>query len=169
MALNPNVVVVAPGELITATHLNNIRSNLIRIDDDPKARGVVAYAQATADQSGITVESNLASCTAVFTAVAGRRYKVTAQATPRSTVAGDVAWLFLRDGINGTQLITSKVQLAFAAVGETANLSWVSIASMSGAKTFQLSMARIAGTGSLISGASVTDPTFIAVEDVGPL
>lgn len=32
MALNPNVVVVAPGELITAVHLNNIRSNLDRID-----------------------------------------------------------------------------------------------------------------------------------------
>jgi hypothetical protein len=32
MALIPNVVVVAPGELITAAHLNNIRSNLDRLD-----------------------------------------------------------------------------------------------------------------------------------------
>lgn len=32
MALSPNVVVVAPGELITAAHLNNIRSNLDRLD-----------------------------------------------------------------------------------------------------------------------------------------
>jgi hypothetical protein len=33
MALSPNVVVVAPGELITANHLNNVRSNLDRIDN----------------------------------------------------------------------------------------------------------------------------------------
>lgn len=32
MALNPNVVVVNPGDLITAQHLNNIRSNLDRLD-----------------------------------------------------------------------------------------------------------------------------------------
>jgi hypothetical protein len=32
MALNPNVVVVAPDELITAAHINNIRSNLDRLD-----------------------------------------------------------------------------------------------------------------------------------------
>lgn len=32
MALNPNVVVVAPGDLITAQHLNNVRSNLDRLD-----------------------------------------------------------------------------------------------------------------------------------------
>jgi hypothetical protein len=32
MALSPNVVVVNPGELITSTHLNNIRANLDRID-----------------------------------------------------------------------------------------------------------------------------------------
>ena len=32
MALNPNVVVVNPGELITADHLNKIRSNLDRLD-----------------------------------------------------------------------------------------------------------------------------------------
>jgi hypothetical protein len=34
MALSPNVVMVAPGELITAAHLNNIRSNLDRLDTD---------------------------------------------------------------------------------------------------------------------------------------
>lgn len=33
MALDPNVVVVAPNELITAQHLNNVRSNLDRIDN----------------------------------------------------------------------------------------------------------------------------------------
>lgn len=32
MALIPNVVVVNPGELITAAHLNNIRANLDRLD-----------------------------------------------------------------------------------------------------------------------------------------
>lgn len=34
MALSPNVVVVAPGDLITAVHLNNVRSNLDRLDTD---------------------------------------------------------------------------------------------------------------------------------------
>ena len=38
MALNPNVVVVAPNELITATHLNNIRSNLLNFDTAIAAR-----------------------------------------------------------------------------------------------------------------------------------
>lgn len=32
MALSPNVVVVAPGDLITAAHLNNVRANLDRLD-----------------------------------------------------------------------------------------------------------------------------------------
>jgi len=34
MALNPNVVVVAPGDLITAAHINNIRANLVNFDTD---------------------------------------------------------------------------------------------------------------------------------------
>jgi hypothetical protein len=34
MALIPDVVVVAPGELITADHLNDIRANLDRLDTD---------------------------------------------------------------------------------------------------------------------------------------
>jgi len=32
MALSPDVVVVAPGELITAAHINNIRANLVGLD-----------------------------------------------------------------------------------------------------------------------------------------
>lgn len=34
MALSPDVVVVAPGELVTADHLNDIRANLDRIDGE---------------------------------------------------------------------------------------------------------------------------------------
>jgi hypothetical protein len=34
MALNPNIVVVAPGDLITSTHLNNVRSNIVKLDTE---------------------------------------------------------------------------------------------------------------------------------------
>lgn len=34
MALNPNIVVVAPNDLITSAHLNNVRANIVRLDTD---------------------------------------------------------------------------------------------------------------------------------------
>lgn len=169
MALSPDVVVVAPGELITSAHINNIRANLIRIDDAARARGVVGYAQAVADQASITTESALANMSASFTAVAGRRYKVTAQVEPRSTVAGDAVWAYLRDGVGGTILKNAKLRTGAVGIGESLTLGWVSTASISGAKTYQISLARITGTGTITNGAAANDPSFIVVEDVGAL
>lgn len=65
MALSPNVVVVAPGEFITSQHLNNIRSNLDRLDTTrlPTAGGVMtgllrSGASPTADQAGTDIRTD---------------------------------------------------------------------------------------------------------------
>lgn len=132
--------------------------------------GKVGYGQAVADQgsiAGTTVA--LTNLTASFTAIAGRRYRVSAKVEPRSTVSGDVVWLFLRDGVGGTVLQTAKVQLSSVGIGVSKVLIWSNNASISGAKTYSLEMQRVSGSGTVISGASATEPAFVLVEDIGLL
>lgn len=56
MALSPNVPVVAPGELITSAHINNMRSNLDRLDTTKLALAGGTVTGALITTGGLRVE-----------------------------------------------------------------------------------------------------------------
>lgn len=126
--------------------------------------GIVAYAQVTANQGSITTPFvDLTGLTVTFTAVSGRRYKVTGVVLPSSTVAGDTVIIALTTGAN------SQLQQANAVAtitSETVVLVWVSSGSDSGSTTWKLRIDRF-GSGTVQNTAGATLPSFILVEDIG--
>lgn len=74
MALNDNFT---SGQTLSTTEMNNL------------PRGIVAYVSATATQSSVgTSPTDLTSLTSTFTAVATRRYKISAVVNIRNSAGG---------------------------------------------------------------------------------
>ena len=142
------------------SQLNNASGNL----------GTVFYAQVTADQTGVTTEVDVTGLTTsgAWTAETGRRYKVTAQFEITQSVAGDAWVVEIKDASGPTTLkrITGSNGSTFS---ESKTGEYVSNASISGAKTWKLTVRRAVGSGTITFGASSTYPAFLMIEDIGPL
>jgi hypothetical protein len=117
-------------------------------------------------QTGITAATDVTGTSVTITAVANRRYRVTAKVNVSSTVTTDTAIV--------TLLLGATVQVHWISpplaneVG--CNLSFVTISTLTaGSNTYKLQLARNSGTGTLSNLNSVNDMTFLMVEDVGPL
>lgn len=125
----------------------------------------VGYAQIVANQTGITTITDITSLTVTFTAVAGRRYRITGSAFLLTTVSGDVASLVIADGA-GTQLNSSQVDLRSSSTDIRGHVFAVVVPG-AGSKTYKLRASRVSGTGSISVDAGATYPAFILVEDIG--
>lgn len=134
---------------------------------DAAGAGDVAYAETTTTTGSITtVETDLTGLSVTFTAVAGRRYRVTAVVEVIDTASSSVYVLALKE--SATQLHR------FTAVnghtgGSTCSLLYVNNASISGSKTWKLTLVRAGGSGTLSTTNGATYPSFILVEDIGAL
>lgn len=125
------------------------------------ALGSMGYAQVTANQAGITTAVDLAGLAVTFTAVAGRRYKITGHVSNFVRTAGTVTFVELRVSEGAAQLNT-----VFLAVPNTAGGGSVShvVAPTPGAHTYKLVSS---SDGTVTMQASATSPAFILVEDIG--
>ena len=128
--------------------------------------GSKGYAQVTANQTGITTMTDLTGLSVTWTAVAGRRYKVTFKVLVFSTVANDDANVWLRDG-SSTSLNAYGVRAVSTTHGINVSGSHVLTGLSAGSQTVKLSLERAAGSGSLGLAAASTHPSFILVEDIG--
>lgn len=130
--------------------------------------GVVDYQQITSGTAAVTTTvTDISGLSVTFTAVPGRRYRITGQALiARSAgAAGDTINLYIRDG-SGTQLALSQL-VTYAGAGANATLSvGVVVAPTAGSKTYKLSFNGSAGSQTV--SASSTNPAWILVEDIGP-
>lgn len=144
------------GDVLTAVNVNLL------------PRGRVAYAQAVANQTGVTTITDATSLSVTFTAVSGRNYRTTVFMEIGSTVAGDLLVAYITTGAN-TQVMRAAV-VAPALVGGS-SYSPVMFAynssALSGSTTHKVRIERNAGTGTMGIGASATFPAFIMVEDLG--
>lgn len=130
---------------------------------------VAPVAQATANQATISAIVDLTSLSVTFTAIANRRYKVTANVLIVGTTLGDTFGLTLADAAN------TVLQLRNGGTGPTAatqipvtlTLDTVTPA-VAGSYTFKLRLARAAGSGTFTSLAGATFPAQLTVEDIGP-
>lgn len=128
--------------------------------------GTKGYAQVTSNQTGITTMTDLTGLSVTWTAVAGRRYKVTFKVLVFSTVANDDANVWLRDG-SSTSLNAYGVRAVSTTHGINVSGSHVLTGLSAGSQTVKLSLQRAAGSGSVAIAAASTHPSFILVEDIG--
>ena len=125
-------------------------------------RGVLGYAEVTADQSGITSEVDLTGLSVTVDVASGRRIKVTAKADFFSDTANDRIELRIKQ--DGTQVQRDVHQNQSDA--ETAYTSVV-LEPSAGSRTYKLTAVRVSGTGSVTMAAASGRPALILVEDIG--
>lgn len=152
----------------SATSITNSDITDMRVAAEPWARprGEVLYAEATANSSGVTSGSTDWIST-TFTAVAGRKYRVSFGGALNGTVVGDVGRLgvliggtteqrvFLRFGARGgpgQEDVSKDVRVSGLSAGSTAAI---------------LRVDRPSGTGKVIGIADTNRPAYLMVEDVG--
>lgn len=123
------------------------------------------YAQVTANQGSITSAVALSGLSATVTVPAGRTLRIVGKCLPSSTVGGDAADLYLME--DGAQVNFSREALNQASNGF--DIEVVGIRSpAAGTHTYSLQMGR-QGTGTVTNNAASANPSFITVEDLGPL
>jgi len=144
------------GDVLTAANVNLL------------PRGRIAYAQATANQTGVTTVTDATSLTVTFTAVSGRNYRTTVFVELGSTVAGDLLIAYITTGAN-VALVRGAVVAPDLSGGSSYSpvMFAYNSSALSGSTTHKVRIERNAGTGTMGIGASATSPAFIMVEDLG--
>lgn len=143
------------GTVLTATNL------------DRYPGGWVGEASATSTQTsaGVGVE-DLTGLSITFTAVAGRRYKISAIAAFTASVNDGAMALILTDGSN-TQLQASTAPVVSATLSQPLDLFHTEVPG-AGSITRKLRMQKPSGTGTLQLQAAASRPALLLIEDVGP-
>lgn len=130
------------------------------------AWGHVGSAAVTTDNGGITSLVDLAGLSVTFTAVAGRRYKITLDAYLNSSAGGDISSLVIANG-GGTQLQSSQAYMPATGVS-VRQVAMVTATPGAGSTTYKARASRAIGSGTLALAAGATYPAVIVVEDIGP-
>lgn len=132
-------------------------------------RGTVGYAQQVNDQVGFTATADItyggSPLSVTFTAVAGRRYKITADCFMTSTVAGDLASIQITNAAN-SPLQSAHVAVPTGLYSLKAHAELVAVPG-AGSVTYKVRANRAAGSGTVAVVAGAAYPAFILVEDIG--
>jgi len=126
-------------------------------------KGEIGYAQITADQTGITTETDLTGLSVAVTVPAGRRIRISAEVLLLSTVEADALGLEIKE--DAAYLRRARAR-AHADNNVTVSTS-VILTPSSGAHTYKLVALRVSGTGTVTVTAAASYPAFILVEDLG--
>jgi hypothetical protein len=126
--------------------------------------GTKGYAEVTANQGSLGAITDLTSLSVTFTAVAGRRYKITGEAMFYSATANQIGGIFIREG-STTQLQYRQFILAASLTPKSVTIHRI-VTPSAGSTTYKLSAAALSGT-DLTMQAGPTSPAFILVEDIG--
>jgi hypothetical protein len=132
---------------------------------DRVAWGELGYAQVTAAQTGITVETDLTNLTTTVTVGASRKVKITGYGIFTRTVADGVTQLRIKEA--GTTIQIANIRNA-AVSGQTA-AAVIRRTPSAGSITYKLTLSMPTGTGTAGLSADPLFPAFILVEDIGPV
>jgi hypothetical protein len=140
----------APGDVLTDTDMNGL----------PGGRKASAT-KTTAQNSIGTSATDLSSLTVTFTALAGRKYRITGQATFVQAATASTAILYLL--ASGTQIALSSD----AVVGTFGRTQTVIAEHSPGAGSVTYKLQASCDSGTINLSASSTAPSMILVEDIG--
>lgn len=133
------------------------------IDVLPKG-GVAASAGTAQVTSNSTTYVDVISVT--WTAVAGRKYKITLSGHYVSSVAGDITRIALTTSANGLTLVKDYVNYSVSSATAFEFTALVD-SSSSGSLTYKMRVSRAGGTGTVRVFADATRPSYMIVEDIG--
>ena len=125
--------------------------------------GTVGYASSTSAQTGVSAVTDLTGLSVTFTALAGRRYRISVQVRVTLSTNSGAAEVLITDSSNVVQNMASKT----ISVGYTDMLQPQAIVVPgAGSVTYKARM-QLGGGGTLATTLSATQPSFILVEDNG--
>jgi hypothetical protein len=127
-------------------------------------RGVLAYAEVTATQSGITAETDLTGLSVTVTVPANRRIRITGRGWMGTDATGG---RFIVDIKEGTAYIGEVGDVTFAASTGTSIYGATVVIPSAGSHTYLLRMRRIGGSAVGQFAPNVNQPGYILVEDIG--
>ena len=127
--------------------------------------GTLGYAQAVANQTGITTEQNLTGLSVTVTVGTARRIRVSVEISLASSAANDIVALKIKEG--GTVLQERDRHFGSVAGGTNSTAASVVLTPTAGEHTYNATLVRAAGSGTINTVASATRPAFIIVEDIG--
>ena len=158
MAISPNDDFTA-GQVLTNTEMNSL------------PRGVMAYAESTADYTLTTSDVIATGMTATFTAVANRYYRITyyePQVQTPSAVSALVNLSIKDTNAAGATMNYGRLQTS-AALMMTGNVSVIDVVTYGtgGSKTVVGTASVNVTTGTPTLQRDSTFPAFILVEDIG--
>jgi hypothetical protein len=130
----------------------------------PNAGGTLGYEEVTANQGGITTETDLTGLSVTVTVGASRRIKVTAAGNVFRSVADGTSVLRIKEGVTTLQRL--QYQPNVINEGEFRQGSAI-LTPSAGSHTYKLSLERTTGTGTVTFDAMADRPGFILVEDIG--
>lgn len=130
------------------------------------AWGDIARQERSTQQGGITTVTDITGMSVTWTALANRRYRLSASCLLFSTVAGDIAQMQITDAANNVQAL-GQVS-ALNGFGVSCRCEW-KVSGIFGAQTHKLRVVRGVGTGSVTFDAAATYPAYLTVEDIGPV
>ena len=150
MAISPNTNFTS-GQILTATNANQW------------PRGIVAYAQDTANSAAFSTAITTLTSTA-FTAVANRYYKVTYYEPSISYFSGTVNFVqgTIKNGATVLQIANENI------AGQRSSVVATYVGTFSAGSVTITTTMEASGGGNGIGSRSATQPAFVVVEDLGP-
>ena len=140
-----------------------------RLDAMPRGFVGLGVSSAASTTSGSTTLP-IAGCSVTFTAVAGRRYKATADVTVIKSVAADGFIVGLwEDTPSQLDRAWGYDQSVTVPAYHTVGLTYTNTASISGSVTWYLAYSRDTGTGTLSTSTTTPFQSTLLIEDIGPL
>lgn len=151
---------VNPNEAVESDWGNQVKDNF-----ESMPRGVLGYAQVTANQGSISSATNLTGLTTTVTVAAGRRIRVTGKVQLASANVGADFGVAIMEST--TQL--SRIARLDVATDHTRVIDQASVVltPSAGSHTYHL-RAVINAAGTVGLEATSDNPSFILVEDIGP-
>lgn len=139
------------------------------VKDGP--RGVLGYAEVTANETGITTLTDLTGLSVAVDVAANRRIRVTGHGQIENAPSGteDIAVVgFVREGSTTLgrwgSVFNHDIDSGLSEMCE----SGVVLTPTEGSHTYKLSLQTTVGSGSGGIRAAADNPAFILVEDIGP-
>lgn len=129
------------------------------------AWGRVAFASISSDQTPITTVTDATGYSITFTAVAGRRYKLSSYGLFSTTTADNVVRLDICNSSN-TVLVRGTGHIVIANNGIAVS-AMTFVTPSAGSVTYKCRTQRQGGSGTVTLASSV-DNGFLSAEDVGP-
>ncbi len=158
------VVVNATATTITSGNITDLRPAVVALGSS-LPQGKLNYVSTTSGVGSITTTpTTVVSTGTINFSTSARLIKITAVTVGLSTVGGDFADLAIFGG--ATQLARCSTELVNGASGYTMRVEAI-ISPSAGSHSYAAKLTRTAGSGTLSSVPSSTDPTFILVEDIG--